>query len=42
MWRFLCNVPIYTGHVNNNINHITAQLVTLHIYRGTIGGDINF
>lgn len=34
-------IPVYTGQIHYHINHITAQLVALHINRRTVRGDID-
>ena len=35
-------IPIYTWNVDDNINHITAQLITLHVNWGWVGCNIYF
>lgn len=34
--------PVYTGDINDDINHIAAQLVGLHVDRGTVCGYVDF
>lgn len=34
--------PINAGDVNDNIYHITAELISLHVHWGTVCCNINF
>lgn len=40
--RVLECLPVDTGYVDYDINHITAQFIWLHIDRWRIGGDEYF
>lgn len=33
--------PINAGDINDNIYHITAEFVGLHVHRRAVGGDVN-
>ncbi len=34
-------LPIYTGDINDHINHITAQLIGLHVHWRTVQNHMN-
>lgn len=36
------NLPIYTRYVDHDIDHIAAELVTLHVHGRAVGCDVNF
>ena len=36
------NLPIYTRHINYNINHVTAKFIWLHIHRRTVCCNVDF
>lgn len=36
------HLPIYTGNIYHYINHVTAQLVRLHVHRGTVCCNVDF
>lgn len=33
--------PVYAGDVDDNVDHIAAQLVGLHVHRRAVGGDVD-
>ena len=33
--------PVDTGDVNDDINHVAAQLVRLHVYWTAVSGDVD-
>lgn len=35
------DLPINARHVHDDINHITAQLIALHVHWGTVCGDVD-
>lgn len=34
--------PVNAGDIDDDIDHITAQFVGLHVHRGAVGGDVYF
>lgn len=36
-----CFSPVNAGDVNDNIYHVTAEFVGLHVDRGAVCGDVN-
>lgn len=34
-------LPVDTGDVDDNVDHVAAQLVRLHIHRAAVCGDVN-
>lgn len=36
------HLPIYTGNIYHYINHVTAQLIGLHVHRGTVCCNVDF
>lgn len=39
--RASCGSPIDAGDVDDHINHVTAQLIGLHVHWAAVGGDVN-
>lgn len=35
------NSPVDTGDINDHVDHVTAQLVRLHVHRRAVGGDVD-
>lgn len=33
--------PVDAGHVEDDVDHVTAQFVGLHVHRGAVCGDVN-
>lgn len=40
--KYVHNLPIYTRHINYNINHVTAKFIRLHIHRRTVCCNVDF
>lgn len=36
------HLPIYTGNIYHHIDHVTAQLIRLHVHRGTVCCNVDF
>lgn len=36
------HLPIYTGNIYHYINHVTAQLIRLHVHRGAVCCNVDF
>lgn len=34
-------LPINAGHVHDDVDHVAAQFITLHVHRGAVCGDID-
>lgn len=34
--------PVYAGDVYDDVDHVAAQFVGLHVHRRAVGGDVNF
>lgn len=40
--KIIQHLPIYTGNIYHYINHVTAQLIWLHVHRGTVCCNVDF
>ena len=38
----LADLPVDTRNVDNDIDHVTAYFVRLHVNRGIVRGNVNF